>query len=373
MAQAEFKVFFDGSSAEVEQLGRIESIEVEQEVNKAWEASLTIPVCLDDQGNWSGDDERFMEAFSRIRVEVKVGGGSFAPLIDGSIVGFDTNRTSEPGQSHIKLLVHDDGVHLNRAAGVEPLEGTDSEIARRVFGEYRQYIRSAQIEDTPAASGRDGNRAVRRGTHMQLLRQLARRNDMYACVLPGDRPGASIGCFLPVPFDNGDLPELVLLGRERNIDTFNLQFNAQRPSTVSAASLSLEDKTVVQRRSRYRNVDLVGEAPPFESDDEVGSELLEPGTGDGADLQQRVDAETRRRSRAYDASGSVRSGCYTGVLMPYRRVVVRLGGTRGSAAYIVHRVKHTLDRSRYVQDFGLQSDSQSDAGGAGSLIPGGIF
>jgi hypothetical protein len=373
MAQVEFKVFFDGSAADRERLDRIESIEVEQEVDKAWEASLLIPVCLDEQGNWSGDDERFMEAFSRIRVEVNPGGNGFVPLIDGPIVGYDSNRSSEPGQSHIKLLVHDDGVHLNRQADVEALEGTDAEIARRVFGEYRDVISSSRVDDTPAASGRDGNRAVRRGTHMQLLRQLARRNDMHACVLPGSSPGASVGCFLPTPFEGGELPELVLLGRDRNIDTFNLQFNAQRPSTVRAASLSLEDKTVVERRSRYRNVELVGEAPPFESDDEVGSELLEPGAGDGADVQQRVDAETRRRSRAFDATGKLRGTCYAGVLEPYRRVVVRMGGTRGSASYVVQRVKHSLDRSHYLQDFGLESDSQSEAGGAGSLIPGGIF
>ena len=94
MAQTEFKVFFDGSAADRGRLDRIESIEVEQEVDKAWEATLMIPVCLDEQGNWSGDDERFMEAFSRIRVEVNPGGGGFVPLIDGPIVGYDTNRNS---------------------------------------------------------------------------------------------------------------------------------------------------------------------------------------------------------------------------------------------------------------------------------------
>ncbi len=373
MQQAEFRLFFDGDAASRQQLDRIESIEVEQEMEKAWEAAITIPVCLDDNGNWSGDDERFMEAFSCIRIELKPRDGQFQPLIDGPIIGYDTNRSSEPGQSHIKLLVHDDSVHLNRNADVETLEGPDSDIARRIFGEYSEVISSTRIDATPSSSERDGAEAVRRGTHMELLRILAQRNDKVACVLPGNRPGESIGCFLETPFEaGGDLPQLVLHGPEANIVTFNAQLDAQRPSTVSASELSIDDKTVTTRQSRYRDVELVGEAPPIEEEDQLGTDLLRPGTSGGADLDQRVRAETRRLSRAYDASGSVRGGCYRGVLTPYRRIVVCLGRTSTSSAYIVHKVTHKIDRSSYRQEFGLTSDSQSSTT-ASPQVPGGIF
>ncbi len=370
MPQAEFRMFFDNEPASQEDLDRVESIQVDQSVTRAWEARIEIPVCLDEEGNWSGEDDRFMRAYSRIRVEIKVGDGEFAPLIDGPVVGYDTNRSSEPGQSQITLLVHDDSVILNREAAVEPHSGTDAEIATAIFGEYGE-IGSTEIEPTPAGSGEPAE-VPRRGTHMEFLRQLAQRNDMVAAVLPGAESGSSIGVFHSQPLPGDDLPDLTLLGADRNIQTFEGRFNAQRPSTVAASTISLGDKSVIRHQSRYRDVSLVGDAPPFSSDDEVGTELLAPGSGESADLQHQVDAATRRRSRAYEASGTVRGGCYPAVMTPLRRVTVRQGSSPTSAAYLVQSVVHKLGRSDYVQEFGLVSDSQSETS-TSDLIPGGIF
>ena len=60
---------------------------MEQEVDKAWEARIEIPICVDENGNWTGEDEDFMRSFSRGRVEIKIGDDPFVPLVDGPIVG----------------------------------------------------------------------------------------------------------------------------------------------------------------------------------------------------------------------------------------------------------------------------------------------
>ena len=82
----------------------------EQQIDMAWEGRLTLPICTDANGAWSGDDEAFMHSFSRIRVEVKVGSGSYAALIDGPVVGYDSQGVNEqvvPGVNG--LLVPTDG------------------------------------------------------------------------------------------------------------------------------------------------------------------------------------------------------------------------------------------------------------------------
>jgi hypothetical protein len=374
MTPAEYKILFDGRAATREQLDRFETVVVEQEEDRPWQARLEMSICLDDQGNWSNADEEFMRAFTRVRVELKVGDGAFQPLIDGPLVGHDSDHSSSPGSSTVTLVVHDDGVLLHRAAGVEayPPGTADSAIARRVFGEYPE-IATTMIEDTPDAPAALPPEPRRRGTHMELLRRLARRNDLVCAVVPGDTPGASIGVFHSTPVFTEEPAPLVLLGAERNIERFDVQLNAQGPANVVASTLSFSDKSTVTRRSQVRDVELIGDRPAVESEADAGEQMLRPGTGEDADLQHRVDREARRNSRAFEASGTVRGACYHGVLRPFHPVQVRLGTTPTSGTYLIRKVVHHLTRSEYTQEFTLVSDSLSQTAASSSLVPAGVF
>src|SRR5712691_10335550 len=134
MGAVEFKMFFDGVSATTEQLDEVDEIVVDQAVDRAWEARLKIPVCVNNDGKWDGEKEAWMKAFTRIRVEVNPGDGKFVPLIDGPVVGFDSARSAYPGKSVVTVVVHDDSALLNREAKVDVQQGkTDSDLARQIF------------------------------------------------------------------------------------------------------------------------------------------------------------------------------------------------------------------------------------------------
>ena len=109
-----YKLHFNDQVATREQLDRVDSITVEQEVDTAWEARLKVPVCLDPQGRWRGTDQPFMQPSARVRVEVSVVRGQFVPLIDGPVVAVDSQMSFEPGQSMVTVEVRDDSVLLNR-------------------------------------------------------------------------------------------------------------------------------------------------------------------------------------------------------------------------------------------------------------------
>jgi hypothetical protein len=374
MSAAEYKILFDGTAASADELARFESITVEHEAERPSQGRLELSVCLDDQGNWSGDDEPYMQMLRRVRVELRVGEGEFEPLIDGPIVGFDSARSAAPGQSVVTVVVHDDSALMHRAAGAEsyPPGQKDSDIATRIFGEYPE-IGSTEIEVTPDAPDPLPPELRRRGTHMQLLRRLAKRNDLVCAVMPGATPGASVGVFASTPVFTEEPPPLVLLGAGRNIENFDVELNAEQQSNVVASTLSFSDKTVVTRQSQIRNLQLIGQAAPLESDDQVGEQLLRPGVGEGMDLQHRVDREARRTSRVFKATGSVRQACYPGVLKPFHPVQVQLGTTPTSGTYVIEGVVHRLGRSDYRQDFTLVTDSLSDTAAGPDLVPAGLF
>jgi hypothetical protein len=366
MPAVSFRLFYGSNPATQEQLDKIESITVEQEIDMAWEARLTLPICTDANGAWSGDDEAFMQSFLRIRVEVKVGVNSYAALIDGPVVGYDSQRSSEPGQSQITIIVHDDSVYLNREENIEVFEGRrDSEIAEWLFSQA-QHISKRQVDDTPAAPQDLPPATVQRGTAMRLLRELARRQGMHAYVLPGEQPDQSIGCFKRLPTSASGLPDLVLLGEDRNIETFNLSFDSQSPARVQAYALNVTDHAVLTSKSSFRNLELLGDKASLTDESQATQLQARPGMGNSVDLDQRTAGETERAGYSLTARGSVIPGCYPAALTPYRLVQVRAVSARQSGNYLIHHVTHLLNRSMYTQEFTLKRNATLRSSGSGA-------
>ncbi len=372
MATTEFRAYFDGTAATKDQLDRIESISVEQQLDTAWEARLQVPIRTNDDGSWAGADESFATAFARIRVEIRIGEGDFVPLIDGPVVGADTRMSAQPGQSTQTVIVQDDSVYLNRNADIDRFDGqADHEVAQALFLRVAQ-IATMDIETTPAPGTSRRRATVQRGTAMQLLRTLARRQGMHAYVLPGDAPGQSVGAFKRLPREADGLSDLVLLGEDRNVGEFHASSNQQQPSTVQTFSLDVTDKTVTQATSSFRNLELLGDQAALPNESDAATRLARPGADDLVDATQRVEGEADRDSFAFTARGSVLSECYTDVLAPYRVVRVRGVVTALNGDYVIKRVAHRLTRSEYSQSFELLRNAVATAQSSAGLL-GGIF
>ncbi|HKG79024.1 MAG TPA: hypothetical protein VKA78_06380 [Pyrinomonadaceae bacterium] len=360
MGAVEYKMFFDGTAATVEQLDKIDDITVDQAVDRAWEARIKIPVCVNNDGKWEGEEEAWMKAFTRIRVEVNAGDGKFVPLIDGPVVGFDSARSSQPGKSVVTVVVHDDSALLNREARVEVQQGrTDSEIAEQIFSEA-QLGGVPQIESTPPQPDETTNAAVRRGTPMQYLRDLARRNqDWHAYVLPGLLPSQSIGCFKKFPTDTDGLPDMNMMGADRNIENFNVNNRAASPTSVQAATLSLDHGAVRTATSSYRDATLLGDQPPDATNPNQSTSFLPPGQSDRVDIDHAVAGAAALSGFALEATGNIVPFCYPAALSPYRWVMVKISDSQFSTKYLITQVKHTLTRSIYTQNFSMKGNAVS--------------
>lgn len=354
----EFRVFFDDQPAPRNHLERIEEITVEQEIDTAWEARLAFLIKMDEQGRWKGE-QTLTEPFSRMRIEVKVD-RSFIPLIDGPVVDYESDKQAEPGRSTLTLVVQDDSVLLNREDDLARFDNRlDHEIAEQLFDDA-PIIWEKDVASTPAPSDDLPRAVAQRGTAMQLLRRLARRQGMHAYVLPGERPGESIGCFKPLPSGPASLRPLVFAGPDRNMDSFNVMNNVQLAAQARAASVSASDKQIVRGRAAPTDFDLLGERP-------AAGAALPPerfvgrGLGTSVDIDRQAEAAARAASYSFEAYGQVRHGCYRDVLRPYRIVTVHGVNPRWSGRYVVRRATHTLTRSSYGQSFAVMRDAESAA------------
>jgi hypothetical protein len=371
MTSQRFRIYFAGTPATQDQLDRVEEISVDQQADAAWEARIQIAVCLDDHGDWAHLEESYIRDFSRVRIELQIDTAPWVPLIDGPLVGYHSDLHSEPGKSLLTLVVHDDSVLLNRTAGVEVTEGeTDSDLARRLLASV-PGIEAGDIQATTPSSDPLGGAAVRRETVIRFLRRLARRNGFHVYVLPGDTPGHSRGCFRPYATDpTSGLPTLVLLGDDRNIENFSAANDAQAPARFTGRTVTVTDRSTVDRTSDFSNVALLGAQPSYDDASATGQFLLGPHQLD-EDPDRATRAATERSAYGIRATGRVLPDCFDGVLRAYDVVAVKAGPMQHSGTYVVTRVRHVINRSLHTQEFTLLSNARSAVNaGAGSPLAG---
>ncbi|HJZ80081.1 MAG TPA: hypothetical protein VKD91_07040 [Pyrinomonadaceae bacterium] len=369
MGAVEYKLWIDGKSASQEQLDKIDQIVVDQAVDRAWEARIKIPVCINDKGKWDGEDDPWMKTFTPIRLEVNAGDGKFVPLIDGPIVGFDSARSAQPGKSVITVVVHDDSALLNRESKVDVQEGqNDSDLARRIFSEHLKG--SPEIDDTSPQTNQTTSAAVQNGTPMQYLRDLVRRHpEWHAYVLPGKTSGQSIGCFKKFPTETDGLPDMVLIGADRNIETFNVNNRAQSPTMAQAATLAIDHGTPRTSSASFRDATLMGDPPATAAGAPQAKTQLPPGQTDRVDLDEITKGVATNSGFSLEATGSIVPFCYKAVLSPYRWVLVKLSDSQFSTKYLITQVTHTLTRSIYTQSFAMKGNGVTPGAGGSPAGP----
>jgi hypothetical protein len=371
MAKAEFRVYFDNTPATPEQLLLFSEIRVDQGIGVAAEAQLDLPIGTDTTGLWPGIEERYAQAFTRVRIEVKVADADFVPLIDGLLVGNRYEMKSDPNKSAMTLIVQDDSVQLDRDEKVVLFE--DMSPRDIVIALFADVGFTPDVDAAPEAGSALQRVVVQRGTNMQLLRDLGRRYGMFAYVRPGDTPGASVGMFKRPQFDPTDLPEILLVGDQRNVASFSAQFDALRPVKASAGSVALADRSLLTSTAEAADIDPLGDTATHDAT-QPATALLTGTREEQADLDAATVATVDLSSWAYAANGELDGDDYAGIMQPYRLVRVRGVGGYLSGDYLIGRVMHTLTDNGYRQRFSLHRNARSAGGAAGAGgIPGGVF
>ena len=371
MPLAEYRLYFDNAPVPQERLDQFGEISVDQAIGMAAEAELQLPVATDESGIWSGQEEDFVQPFRRIRIEVKVGEGEFVPLIDGPVVANRFELKATPGQSSMTLVVHDDSVLLNREERVAMFEDMAThEIAENLFAEYGL---TPEVDPTSASGAALTRFVVQRGTNMQLLRQLARRHGMWAYVRPGPAPGASIGVFARPSLEPSELPEILLLGPDRNVGSFSVEFDGLRPFKAKAGSIAIAGKDVLSADVKASELAPLGDEAAHDALASTGTALLARTREEQNDIDAATQAAVDLSAWAISARGEIDADRYAGVIAPYQ--VLRVAGIGGhlSGNYVVSRVTHRLTDASYRQQFALVRNARSAGSGGGPSVPGGLF
>jgi hypothetical protein len=362
MGCAQYRLYLNGVGATADQLARFEDITIDQEMDKACEGRFDVPICTTPKGVWDGETEAFLQGMSRIRVEVQLQSSASVPLLDGPIVNVEGSMHNEPGRSVLTLVVSDDAFFLHRDETVISFQGSDDQIATQLYDQVSQ-IATTQIDAAPAPSNAAFDTTVLRGTPMECLRQLAKRQHMHAYVGPGDSPGQSVGYFKTTPDPSVDfgLSDMVLLGLGMNIFSFESDTTVGQTATFKSGQVALNDRSTDIRTSDLSDIAMQGTNPP---PGPSIARLLRPGQTDALTLARAVQAASERAAYALTAHGEVIKGVYNSVLQPYQNVLVKGANGTLSGSWLISKVTHTLTRNSYGQKFRAIRNAESPGANA---------
>ncbi len=369
MSVAEFKVYLDNTAATEEQLDLFSEIKIDQAIGMATEAELQIDIGVDETGCWTEVEESYVQPFSRIRVEVKIREGDFIPLIDGPIVGQRFELSGSPNSSKLTLVVQDDSVLMNQDEAVELYEDKSADQVAQLL--FQDAGLTPQTDSVSFPAGGLTRYLVRRGTAMQFLKELARRHGMFVYVEPDDSPGSSVGYFKRLDLNSSDYPELLLVGAERNMNSFTGHFDGLRPLKARADSVDITDQAIVSSETDASDINPQGDEAVHDFV-EAGQILLARIRELSDDLDTSTVAAVNHSSWAYTANAEVIADSYEAVLLPYRVVSVAGAGGHLSGDWLISQVTHTISDASYKQAFSLRRNARSAGNSDGGLL-GGIF
>ena len=336
-------------------IAAVQSVQVEDHAELAdlLRVKLTVGV-RPDGGGWTVLDDDTFARLAKVSLRVRVG-NTRETLIHAYVVETSVSFSAQPGQSVLTVVAMDPTVLMNLEEKVKPWpDMADSDIASAIFGDYGF---TPQIRDSQPARSDNEHRVMQRGTDIQFLTHLARRNGCE-CYVETGASGEVEGHFHPPDVQQAPQGVLTLnMGEATNVSSFSVRNDMLRPVTVAARGLEVESGSDQPAESQSQSGGELGSGAAVASDRPRKILLAGTGLAKASELQTAAQAVVDRSAWSILAEGELNASTYGGVLRAKRPVTVRGAGRAFSGTYYVHRVLHTFTSEGYSQRFSLRRNA----------------
>jgi phage protein D len=359
MPAVTYTISIDDVPASQDLLQAITQIEVEDHASMADMLRLRVVMGVKDGcACWSFVDDKVFRRLARIRIGVAVGSGRTETLINACIIETNATFANQPGASILNVVAMDPSVLMNLEPKIKAWPNrADSDVAREIFSSG-PYKFDPVVDPTRWRRQENEQTLIQRGTDIQFLQQLARRNGFELYVETNGRTGRVEGHFhaprLNLP------PQGVLSVNMRdatNVNSFNARFDMMRPATAQATNLDVasgEDQQAQAGRSRQVTL---GRETTLAAQQQRRVLPSQTGLTRTGELQPYTQALTDQSTFAITAEGELNTAAYGGLIRAKRKIGVRGAGQRFSGEYYVERVHHILTPDSYRQNFTLRRNA----------------
>jgi hypothetical protein len=276
---------------------------------------------------------------SEITVLVPTDNGTHC-LVKGPVTGQRIHFQHGGAGSTLEVQGMDNSITMDREVRSNVWDGlTDSDAVSAILGNYG-FV--PDVEATSAGHYADKHALIQRGSDLQFVQQLARRN---GCLfwLSCDENGVQTAHFKRPPLDEQSDLELIINLESPNFETFDVEWDVERPTRVETMQLDLNTLNDIDGS--------VSQAPqtPLAANDlaaitgDTRSQLLTASSDDAGDLQARSEGAL------IESNWFIRARCTTtlevlrDLVRAHSVITVRGAGSRHSGSYWVKQTEHIID------------------------------
>src|SRR5215218_3810601 len=177
LSMSTYQLLLNGSPADDDLYAAIPSLEVEENADLPDAIQLDLPVNLTGEGDLTFvGDERF-GPFANLAVVVQPDGADQQCIFDGYVLSQKLHLETGTTASTLRVWGQDSSWLMNLEEKIrEWVDVTDADVANDIFGDYGFDPAPGNSSDDSPAHTEDGHSLMQRGTDIQFLRSLARRN-----------------------------------------------------------------------------------------------------------------------------------------------------------------------------------------------------
>lgn len=350
-----YALTINGAPASEPLISSVQSLQVEDhsEMADLLRIKLTIGVRPDGSG-WNVMDDDIFPRLASVEVKGRIG-NTTETLIKAYVIESQVNYSTQPGQTVMTVVAMDPTVLMNLEEKVRPWpDMADSDIASTIFSEHGF---TAVVKDSQPARQENEQRMTQRGTDIQFLQQLARRNG-YECYVETSSSGDIEGHFHPPETDQKPQGVLTVnMGQDTNVSSFTVRNDMLRPVTVKVKGLEADSLSDQPAESAQQSDEGLGSGTAVGPDHPRVVLLTGNGLSRSGELQTAAQAAVDRSAWAIRAEGELNASTYGAVLRAKRTVTVRGVGRVFSGTYYVDRVLHIFTSNGWTQRFSIRRNA----------------
>jgi len=271
-------------------------------------------------------------------------------LVKGPVTGQQIHFAHGGTGSFVEVFGSDSSIVMDRETQTTLWSDvTDSDAAATILG---QYGYNADVGTTSAGHFETKHTLVQRDTDFRFLQRLALRNGFLFWV-SCDSEGNETAHFRRAPLEGDPAGDLVINLESNTLDRVDITWDVERPTSVVAAQLDLNDKSDIDGALTQSPLASLG-AHALDSivPDTRSIHIVAP-VDDAGDLRGRSEGVLVETNWFIRGTCQATVNSLNALVRAHTVINLRGAGTRFSGKYLVSGVRHTIDASAHRMDVEL--------------------
>jgi hypothetical protein len=348
----------------------IQELQVEESADRPDTLLIRLPVNRTPGGDLQFVGDGTFEPFTTVALVLTPSGGSPQCVFNGFVLSWRLNLDRTSGASTIDIWAHDASWLMSGSDTVREWSGlTDGQIANEIFKGHGFQQAAANTTDDSPPHAAASHTLLQRGTELQFLRMLGRRNGKVVRVACTDRPGTLTGYFVKPDVEAKPSVTLDLIDPDFwTVDSLEFDWDVMRPTEVTASQVALEHRSSNGDAGNATTTGLKAmDARDYPTYSGSPTTLLLTPIADAPELTMRSTAALREAEWFVRCRGEA-SVDRLGAILRVGTVVALQGvGNLHSGNWFVWSVRHEIAIDSIVARFTLVRNAVGPASSGGAV------